>query len=82
MVNKNEENLNIIDYVNNKFDKLVNFITSYNSYKFGAMVGEGNLSLTATDTPLTLKNNLSYFGNTDFFKINEGFTLPPVLSCR
>ena len=71
MINKNEEKINNIDYVNNKADKIINLITSYNSYKFGGNVNDGNISVTATETPITLKNNMNYYGNTDFFKIND-----------
>ena len=71
MINKNEEKINNIDYINNKLDKIMNLISSYNSYKFGGNVTDGNITVNTTETPIKLKNNMSYFGNTDFFKINN-----------
>ena len=62
--------INIIDYINNKVNKLQNDITTYANYKFGANINDGTLSLDENYTPILMNTINAWYGS-ELFKINS-----------
>lgn len=64
------DNINIVDYINNKIVKLQNDIVTYASYRCGIYVDSSTMTINGTEyTKVPLTPNNRFIGNTDVFEV-------------